>query len=609
MGDYNFMKNFANFFKRYDLLNLSLIFLIMSFLFLMFYGKLGSYLVDVGREVYLPWRMLEGEVLYKDLFNMYGPLGYQINTILFKIFGANLNTLYYAGFVSSVFISYFVYFISKLFVDKKIALSIVSVIITTCVFSSGLFNFIFTYSYNAVYALLGLLVSLYGALVFIKDKKYSMLILSYLSAGFAFANKIEYAFYFAFLFICLPFFLKDENGWCKDLKKYLYPVLGFFVFPIISFVFLLLQGATITELIQAYKSIVDVVKAPATDYYYKAYGLYFHPMYVLFTLKIFVTKILTRVVPVILILFVLNTYSIKFIKNKFIKYLFNTITFLFLIFVIQKWFKIAFIKNIAGFCWIALFLTFILVCFVFYLVISYFKNNKKLTIDKNLIMFLFLLTSSLAVSVKGFAHVLIECYGTFSLTVLFLVFVVFCANYLSQFLKLSELKTEVLRKTIVNLCFILSTLYFSIVFVNLLHRTDVVLKNDRGVVYLNKVFKEQKNLISFIRENTSKDATLVVLPEGGIINFLSDRKSYGKYYFLIPGNVQAFGEENILRDFENNPPDYFLLNNTAYEPYNVGDFRDYGSKITNFIFENYNPIYRIDDEIIFILFERKNMVK
>lgn len=608
MGEYNFMKNIANFLKRYDLLNLFLIFFFMSFLFLLFYGKLGSYLVDVGREVYLPWRMLEGEVLYKDLFNMYGPLGYQINAILFKIFGIKLNTLYCAGFFSSLLISYLVYFISKLFVDKKIALSIVSVIITACIYSSGLFNYIFPYSYNAVYALLGLLVSLYCALLFIKERKYLMLFISYLFAGFSFANKIEYAPYFAFLFVCLPFFLKNENGWCKDFKSYLLPFVGFFIFPFLSFGILFLQGVTINELLQAYKYIVAVVKAPATEYFYNAYGLYFNPLYIPFNLNKFVSKILTRVVPVLFVLFCLNFYSIKFIKNKYIKYLFNGCFFLYLIWVVKKWYNIAFFENISCFSWIAMVLFSVFIGFVFYLVVKFFKNGRKLFVDKNLLMFLFMFVSSLLVALKGFVNLSLECYGSFSLVLLFLVFVVFCVTYLPKILRLSDVKKDVLIKTIVNMCFIISLLYLSIVFTTVLNKVDIS-HLERGRIGLPTVFKEQKNLIKFIKEQTPKDASLVVLPEGGIINFLSERKSYGKYYFLIPGNVQAFGEENILKDFKKNPPDYFLLNNTAYAPYKVGDFRDYGPNIADFIFENYNPIYRIEEDIIFILFERKNMLK
>ena len=83
------MEKFTEFAKKYNLLDFLMIFLLITFLFLLSYGKIGAYLVDVGREAYLPWQMNNGEVLYKDLFNVYGPLGYQINAVLFKIFGTN----------------------------------------------------------------------------------------------------------------------------------------------------------------------------------------------------------------------------------------------------------------------------------------------------------------------------------------------------------------------------------------------------------------------------------------------------------------------------------------------------------------------------------------
>ena len=61
---------------------------------IIFCGHYSNILIDFGREVYYPEQILEGKVLYKDLFNIYGPLSYQINAVLYKIFGAKLSTLY-----------------------------------------------------------------------------------------------------------------------------------------------------------------------------------------------------------------------------------------------------------------------------------------------------------------------------------------------------------------------------------------------------------------------------------------------------------------------------------------------------------------------------------
>ena len=67
-----------------------------------FVGNYAGILIDFGREVYYPEQILNGKILYKDLFNIYGPFAYQINAILYKIFGAKLSTLYGVGCVCSI---------------------------------------------------------------------------------------------------------------------------------------------------------------------------------------------------------------------------------------------------------------------------------------------------------------------------------------------------------------------------------------------------------------------------------------------------------------------------------------------------------------------------
>ena len=54
---------------------------------LTFVGHYSGLLIDFGREVYYPEQILNGKILYKDLFNIYGPLAYQFNAILYKLFG------------------------------------------------------------------------------------------------------------------------------------------------------------------------------------------------------------------------------------------------------------------------------------------------------------------------------------------------------------------------------------------------------------------------------------------------------------------------------------------------------------------------------------------
>src|SRR5580765_6690871 len=50
-------------------------------------------IVDFGREVYVPWRLSEGEVLYRDINYFNGPFSPYFNAAMFKLFGASLRTL------------------------------------------------------------------------------------------------------------------------------------------------------------------------------------------------------------------------------------------------------------------------------------------------------------------------------------------------------------------------------------------------------------------------------------------------------------------------------------------------------------------------------------
>jgi hypothetical protein len=56
-------------------------------------------LIDFGRELYLPWRLANGAVLYRDADDFYGPLSQYLNAGLFRIFGPGLMVLATANLV------------------------------------------------------------------------------------------------------------------------------------------------------------------------------------------------------------------------------------------------------------------------------------------------------------------------------------------------------------------------------------------------------------------------------------------------------------------------------------------------------------------------------
>ena len=58
--------------------------------------------VDFGRELYVPWRLTEGDVLYRDIAWFNGPLSAYWNAMLFRGFGTGLRTLVFANLLAVV---------------------------------------------------------------------------------------------------------------------------------------------------------------------------------------------------------------------------------------------------------------------------------------------------------------------------------------------------------------------------------------------------------------------------------------------------------------------------------------------------------------------------
>lgn len=61
------------------------------------WGHWPDVLIDFGRELYLPWRLSEGEVLYRDLAHLSGPLSAYWNALVFRVFGVGLDRIVWSN--------------------------------------------------------------------------------------------------------------------------------------------------------------------------------------------------------------------------------------------------------------------------------------------------------------------------------------------------------------------------------------------------------------------------------------------------------------------------------------------------------------------------------
>lgn len=70
-------------------------------------------LVDFGHELYIPWRLSEGDVLYRDIAFTMGPLSQYANASLFRLFGVSFSTLIWANLVILMSISAMLYWLFR----------------------------------------------------------------------------------------------------------------------------------------------------------------------------------------------------------------------------------------------------------------------------------------------------------------------------------------------------------------------------------------------------------------------------------------------------------------------------------------------------------------
>lgn len=258
--------------KKFIKTDLFVVFLII-FIFLLilpfFFLHQGLITIDTGREFYLAQQTLHGGVLYKDIFNIYGPFSYQFNALLFMFFGESIKTLYIAGILNSILILITLYLVSREFFNKKYSLLISILTMFSLVFTTFLFNSNITYSYGLVYALSSFLLSLLFLVKYLKAGKSNFAYLACLFAGISILNKYE--------FILYPFVIIYVLGFLKPIGKIniLKAVFCFIAFPLISFLILFAQGLTFSDYIQACKMMGVMAKSDSMRFFYSVHGCFF----------------------------------------------------------------------------------------------------------------------------------------------------------------------------------------------------------------------------------------------------------------------------------------------------------------------------------------------
>lgn len=531
------------------------IFLLVSIM--LTYGHHGHIVVDCGREVYYPAQILLGKVLYKDIFNIYGPFAYMFNALLFKIFGINLNVLYLAGCLSAFLISTFMYLIAKEYLSKFLSFTITLFTLVIGVFNLNLFNFIFPYSYGMLYGLVAFLISFWCLLKYRNDiNKILYLYCGSFFAGLCITSKYEFLPYLLVVFYAIFAF--------KRLKfKEIYYVLFSLLFvPVFCFGILFLQGLRLHDLISTLSILKVMSKTQTLKYFYVSQGVFFNKH----TIPVLLDNFIKTILPLCLFIFGTNR------KNRFLS-IFISVFSLVLIFLLISPSSFVFMPILVIF-------------FVLFSLKSLRENSKLLLLSISCIAFMLKVIFGLATLNYGAYFV-----GFVLLTLIVLILEKFKDKNISQ----KALGIYVLAVTFVFL------------FQNIVRFSSVnsSVKTDYGKIYVEKPFSISTNqLIKFINENTKNTDKIVIFPEGLMVNYLTQRPSDDFYNSLLPLYEETFGEEKFIEHFKRTKPEYIVFNN-----WNTKDYYykyicdDYARPFCSFVTENYTQQKVFDSGFRYLVFK------
>jgi hypothetical protein len=161
------------------------------------WGRTLDPLVDFGRELYLPWRITEGRVLYRDLASFNGPLSPYLNALWFTIGGTSLRTLVVANTAITLAIAGLLFLLLRRIASLAAAFAAAAMFVLVFSVSHltriGNYNYITPYSHELTHGVLLGLIALWSLARFANDGRWLGLPCAGFTAGLVLLTKPEIA--------------------------------------------------------------------------------------------------------------------------------------------------------------------------------------------------------------------------------------------------------------------------------------------------------------------------------------------------------------------------------------------------------------------------------
>ena len=541
-------------------------------------------LIDFGRELYVPWQLSQGQVLYCDIAYFNGPLSPYFNALIFKIFGVGLMSLAWANIAILALVTYLAYrlltFISSRFAATMACVAFLVAFALAQYTNTGNYNFICPYSHELTHGLLLSFAAIYLLLRYSVKPQVIFIGLAGLCLGLILLTKPEVFFAAAVaLSAGLLLIFRQERPPLAGLLKILFLFIVGLIAPLVCF---LLYFSLHVPLAQALRFVLfsygQVFKGDlaAMPFYMSISGMDEPGHNLLRILIVFAWYVL-----LLGSLALLDWLLRRFSKHR--RYI-QPFVFLaglligLLLFYRANWFDSLrplplFVVIVAGGLLIGLLRS-----------SGDEEKRNRLTIALVLTFFSLLFLSKMILNVHAYQ------YGFALAAPAGMVFVVFLLDFLAR-LVAGKSSGGWVFKTAVSAILIVALVWhfdadrgrFSTRTQQIGQGPDMFLADPwpKGVAV--------GQALQTIAEQIPPDKTLLVFPEGVMLNYLGRRSSPTGYISFMPPELIMFGQENMLTALREHPPDYVVRVPRGLGEYGYDSFADYAPKLADWIEANYSP--------------------
>ena len=548
-------------------------------------------LIDFGRELYVPWQLTTGKVLYRDIASLFGPVSPYINALWFTLFGTSLTTLIVCNLAILAATIAGLYYLIASACDRFTATAATMVTLMVFGFSQyvevGNYNFITPYSHEATHSIALAIVVILSLSHGIRVNRGWPFAVAGLAFGLLLLTKIETS-------VAMVVAVGAGFGGClmlgaearRTASNGLGLFLGMCALPPLLFVLYFSRYVPIPTAMSAIGTSwtvalnTDVVRNP---FYIRGMGLDDPVNNSLAMLKMFVGFLMFVALAGAADRFGPTSWPASRWAAAGLRA--ARLGVLVLGFMFIPWFEFPkALPPIAASACIGLVWLFV-------------KRRHDREAAGQILPLLMWSSFAVVLLAKMFLFARLYHYGFYLALPATVLVIIVLAWLLPDLLKGDGAQGRTFR-AIVQLV-LASGVAAHLAISNAVYRSknlsigsgaDRFLASDSAEEWHGAAVREA---ISRIEQSMPKEATIAVIPEGVMINYLTRRENPTPFVTLVPPEILAFGEDHIREAMEKSPPDYVLRVFRDVREYGVPDFgadSRYGREIMEWVRSRYDTV-------------------